>query len=393
MVHFGEDFILSVLRDWSYWDQSPPQTVPRAALARVSDWPPDLIWVVQGVRRGGKSTLLTQLASQLELDAKRCFFVNFEDPRLSQGLDHTLLDQIVAVATRHTPDADARYFFFDEIQNVDGWERWLHRQVERPKSSRFVVTGSNAALLGGKLATSLTGRHRTIELFPFSFPEYRLAKPDASFEDFLQTGGFPRPLALSDPRSLLREYFTDIIERDVRRHVNARSNVVLIQAANALFESTGSETSLRKLARAMDSTADTLRTYVDALAAAYLILPCPYFTFSERKRMVRPFKYYPIDLGLRDIAVSTPLSDRGKRLETVVFHHLRRTRGQVFYWREKGEVDFVVMDGNTAVPIQVTWDEAKDRHRAALAEFAAAHPQSAEPIIVTRANVEAFLGA
>jgi uncharacterized protein len=390
MADFSQEMLLGVLRDWSYWGSPHPPSIRRDALTQIGDWPPDLVWVIQGVRRCGKSTLLAQLISHFQLDAARCFFINFEDPRLSQGLNSTLLDQVVDIAARHAQGEAPRHFFFDEIQNVEGWERWLHRRVERPDGSRFVITGSNAALLGGRLASSLTGRHRTLELFPFSLREYQQARPGASFEDYLRDGGFPRPLSLPAPQPLLREYFVDIIERDVRRHVSARSTTALVHAASALFESTGSEVSLRKLAAAMDSTADTLRTYVDAFAAAYLVLPCPYFTYSERQRMVRAAKYYPIDIALRDAAVATPQPDLGKKLETAVFHHLRRNHRQIFYWRDVGEVDFVVMEGSAPRPVQVTWDGAQERHTRALSEFAQAHPRSLEPIIITRANVEAF---
>jgi uncharacterized protein len=117
----------------------------------------DLVLVIQGVRRCGKSTLLRQIAKR-EGVAERAIFVNFEDPRLADRLDHRLLDAIVRFhegkSKRNT------YYFFDEIQNVAGWEKWLHIQLER-KKRHFVVTGSNSELLGGKMATALTGRHLT----------------------------------------------------------------------------------------------------------------------------------------------------------------------------------------------------------------------------------------
>jgi predicted AAA+ superfamily ATPase len=382
--------LTSVLNDWIYWQKAPTTAVRRKAIKNVKDWPADLVWVIQGVRRCGKSTLLAQLMGHLRLDPRNCFFINFEDPRLSGHLNSGLLDQIVSAASQLRPNQDY-YFFFDEIQNVKEWERWLHKKVDRPGKERFVITGSNASLLAGDLATALTGRHRTIELFPFDFEEFAVAKPGSTIEDFLAQGGFPRPLSLSDPKQLLREYFTDIIERDVRRHINARSSIALSQAAKSIFESTGSETSLRKLAKQMDSTADTLHGYVDAFISAYLVLPCPYFTFSERKRAIRPVKYYPIDLGLRDAVLSTPLPDRGKKLETTVFHELRKRHGEIFYWRGKGEVDFVRIEGTRPVPIQVTWDEPKDRHDAALSEFQSEFPNALAPELVTRATLERWL--
>jgi hypothetical protein len=382
----NESVLDQVLSDWSYWDKPPPPSVERRALSSITDWTGDLVWVIRGVRRCGKSTLLAQLMRRFSLEPARCFFVNFEDPRLSRELTYHLLDRLVRVATERVPRGE-RYFFLDEIQNVEGWERWLNLQVERPGANRFVVTGSNASLLGGKLGTALTGRHRTLELFPFDWREYALARPGAGFESYLASGGFPRSLSVPDPKGLLREYFTDIIERDVRRHVSARSSLTLMQLARAIFESAGSETSLRKLAALIDSTADTVRTYVDAFRSAYLVLPCPFFTFSERKRAVRPVKIYPIDLGLRDAVVSTPLPDRGKKLETVAYHALRRKFGEVFYWRGKGEVDFVVLDGTRPLPVQVTWDDPKPRHRAALEEFRSEFPNAGEPWILNRGEV------
>src|SRR5690606_18936830 len=96
-----------------------------------------------------------------------CVFLNFEDPRLSQVLNHELLEALkVAFRERH-PDVGDLYFFLDEIQGVEGWQKWLHTQLERPAGNHFVITGSNASLLSGELSSTLTGRHLTVELFPF----------------------------------------------------------------------------------------------------------------------------------------------------------------------------------------------------------------------------------
>jgi uncharacterized protein len=141
----------------------------------------DLALVIQGVRRCGKSTLLRQIAAREDV-AGRAIFVNFEDPRLSDRLDYRLLDDIVGF--HESRSKKNLYYFFDEIQNVSGWEKWLHIQLER-KHRYFVVTGSNSNLLNGKLAMALTGRHITVELFPFSFREFRRAKPRGTFTEYL----------------------------------------------------------------------------------------------------------------------------------------------------------------------------------------------------------------
>ncbi|MBI4238249.1 MAG: ATP-binding protein [Deltaproteobacteria bacterium] len=385
-----ENAIKVVLREWSYWERSPAATIPRHVLDQPVHIQPDLALVVQGVRRCGKSVLLAQIMQQAAMDPHDCFFINFEDPRLSDRLDYRLCDSILQYAATHRRNRRC-VFFFDEIQNVQDWQKWLHTRLERPTRHCFVITGSNAALLSGELASALTGRHTTIELFPFDWVEYRRARPAASFETYLSDGGFPRALTYEEPAALLREYFMDILERDVRRHVAARSTILLTQLVKTIYESTGSEVSLRNLARQLDTTADTIRTYLDACEAAYILVPCPYFTFSERQRAVRNKKYYPIDLGLRQAVITRTGADRGKALETVVFQHLRRRYGQVYYWRQRGEVDFIVQDGSSISPYQVSWDGALPRHVAAAEEFRSAFPQAESMQCISRATVEEWL--
>jgi len=142
---------LQVAADWSHWD-APPSSVPRT-LPLPHELRPDVALVIQGVRRGGKSTLLRRLIDRYGLDHSRCLFVNFEDPRLAPALDHSTL-QLMVEADRGPGCA----YSLDEIQWVDGWQRWLRSQLDRPCDRRFVVTGSNAHLLSGELGSSLTGR-------------------------------------------------------------------------------------------------------------------------------------------------------------------------------------------------------------------------------------------
>ncbi|MFH0945237.1 MAG: ATP-binding protein [Planctomycetota bacterium] len=347
---------------------------------------PDLTLVIQGVRRCGKSTLLGQLIAHYHLDRQRCLFVNFEDPRLASALDHqTLQDLVEAFEAERGPGGT---FFFDEIQHVDGWQRWLRTELDHASDRRFVVTGSNAHLLSGEFATSLTGRHLTVELFPFDLDEYRVVKPDAALVDYLSEGGFPAPISLPDGDRLRRAYFNDIVERDVRERVGARSSRPLRQLAQMLFESAGSELSVRRVAAAIGMAADTASLYLEAMENAYLAFACPFFAWSERKRAARNRKYYPIDTGLRRIAVTRTGEDRGRMLECAVFVLLRRRFGDVCYWRGRGEVDFVVLRNGDPVPVQVTWDGPSERHHKSLDAFYEEHPRSAEAVFVTAASFE-----
>jgi hypothetical protein len=379
-----------ILTEWSYCEQEPPPSIPRELLGNDIPLNSDIILVIQGVRRCGKSTLLAQIMTHKNIPRTACTFVNFEDPRLSADLNSELLDRIVSLSKKIS-EHNVYYFFLDEIQNVKGWEKWLHRKVERPSNEIYVITGSNASLLSGELSTALTGRHITLELFPFDYHEFKSLKGEASFESYLIEGGFPRVLLFEKPAELLREYFTDIIERDVRRHISVRSMLTLTQLIKAVFEATGSEVSQRGLSKIIDVTPDTVKSYLAAAIAAYLLLPCPYFTFSEKQSAARNKKYYPIDLGLRKAIITRAGKDRGKELETVVFHFLRKKYRQVYYWREKGEIDFVVLKDNQIAPYQVSWNAPQHRHFQACEEFKEVYPKASPPIIVTHENIEDFL--
>ena len=375
--------LLAIARHWSHWDRSPPPSV-RRHVALPAELQPKLALVVQGVRRCGKSTLLGQLLAHYGLDRQRCMFVNFEDPALASALDHRTLTALVqAFEAEHGAGGT---YFFDEIQQVHGWQRWLRRELDRSSKRRFVITGSNAHLLSGELASTLTGRHLAVDLFPFDLDEYRLVKPRGTLIDYLTDGGFPAPLTQRDGDLLRRAYFNDIVERDVRERVSARSSQPLRQLAQMLFASAGSELSVRRLAAALGIAPDTASLYLEAMENAYLAFACPYFAWSERKRSVRNRKYYPVDTGLRRVAVTRTGVDRGKMLECATFLLLRKRFREVCYWRNGGEVDFVVRRNGDPVPVQVCWDGPTERHHKALDEFHAMHPQAAEAVFVTAAS-------
>ena len=383
--------ILAVAEAWSCWDGKIPASVPRR-VDLPSELSDSVCLVIQGVRRCGKSTLLRQLIGRYRLDPARCAFVNFEDPRLVNDLSFPVLDELVDRFRARHRRVKHLAFFLDEIQAVDGWQKWLRSQLDRPGGNLFVVTGSNATLLSGELSTMLTGRHLTVELYPFDLDEARAKKPRLSLPRFLESGGFPEPLTRSDGDMLLRQYFRDIVERDIRERIGARSSLPIRQVVQMAFETAGAELSLRRIAGAVGIAVETAAAYLEASEAAYLLFSVPYFAFSERRRANRNKKYYPIDTGLRRVVATTTGKDQGKALECATQLALRRRHAEVFYWKGKGEVDFVTRDGQQIVPYQVTWDEPSARHHAALEEFYEHFPTAEEAVFVTRANFEALFG-
>ena len=377
--------LLQIADAWSFWDRRPPRSI-----ARTLQLPEKLsrrtALVIQGVRRCGKSTLLTQLIGRYRLEQRDCLFVNFEDPRLAGHLSFETLEQLTRAFNDARPAAARLTVFLDEIQWVDGWERWLRSKLERPGRFQFVISGSNAHLLSGELSSVLTGRHITVELFPFDFFEFRQVHRDGSLADYLHKGGFPEPLAAEYGDLLLQQYFIDILQRDIRERVGARSSLTLRQIAQMVFESAGSELSLRRIAAASGVAVETVSAYLEACEQAYLLFSCPWFAYSERRRLQRNRKYYPVDTALRRVTVTRTGRDAGKALECLTFVELRKRFRDVFYWRAAGEVDFVVQTGDGPTPVQVTLVGATERHLRSLDAFYENFPHAAEAVVVTMDN-------
>ena len=377
-----DDELLQVAADWSFWERPPPPSI-RRAVGLPKSLSNRTVLVVQGVRRCGKSTLLTQLIDRYRLDRRDCLFVNFEDPRLAGSLDFETLERLTKAFGERRPGAETLTVLLDEIQWVNGWEKWLRTKLERPGRFQFVVSGSNSRLLSGELSSVLTGRHVTVELFPFDFSEFRRVHPAAPIADYLHRGGFPEPIASDDGDLLLRQYFVDIVQRDVRERVGARSSLALRQIVQMVFESAGSELSLRRIGAASGVAVETVAAYLEACEQCYLLFACPWFSYSERKRSHRNRKYYPVDPALRRVAVTRAGRDVGKSLECATFVELKKRFGDVFYWRMSGEVDFVVQPGDAPTPIQVAVGDATERHLRSLDAFYETFPHANEAMIVT----------
>jgi predicted AAA+ superfamily ATPase len=312
--------------------------------------------IISGVRRCGKSTLLMQMMK--ELDDKLVLFLNFESPQLYEFsiLDFPRLDNIIA-------NKGAKILFFDEIQLVEGWEMYVRQKLD--ESFRVIITGSNASLLSKELGTRLTGRHVTQELFPFSYTEFlsfRTLMPDAvSLLTYMKVGGFPEYVKNSDPEQLAT-LFDDVLIRDIVTRYGIKDIRSLHRLANYLISNIGNRITATKLKQPLSIGAtSTILSWFSHLELSYLVSFLPMFSHSAKAQLINPRKVYAIDLGLVDVISSSMTDDLGRKLENLVFLHLRRRYNELYYFDDKGECDFVAMkNGNVTELVQVCYELTPD---------------------------------
>ena len=311
--------------------------------------------VITGVRRCGKSTLLLQL---LKRHFKSALFLNFEDTRLAgfQLDDFRRLDKEITKRKATT-------LFFDEIQMLEKWEIYVRQKLD--EGYRVVVTGSNATLLSRELGTKLTGRHFSSELFPFSYNEFlkfmKLKPSDASAALYMDKGGFPEYLR-SDITNLLNQLLDDILYRDIAVRYGIRDIVSLRKLAVYLLSNIGKPVSATNLTKLFDIKAvSTMLEYFSHLENTYVVQFVPKFSYSVKAQIRNPKKVYAIDLGLYAQNKTSFSEDKGRRLENLVYLHLRRKYSEIYYFDEGHECDFVVMEKERPIEIiQVCYDLNQD---------------------------------
>ena len=294
--------------------------------------------VLTGVRRCGKSTLMSQ---RIRRNAADWFYLKFDSPQLvdMELGDSDALDRVIA-------RSGARNLYFDEMHELDGWELYVLQKLD--EGFRVCVTGSSASLLKGERATKLTGRHISRELFPFSFKEYceYLGKPNdwTEIDGYLKSGGFPRFLATRD-ESILFELFDDIMYRDVVAKHGIREMGAVQRLAAYLIENPGCRFSATRMLKSLNvSVASTVINWCDWFEDAYLFFFVPKYSDSVRAQLVNPRKVYSVDTGLVNVVSRRIVFNDALCFENMVFLALRRKYCDIFYFDDGGECDFVCME-------------------------------------------------
>lgn len=334
--------------------------------------------VVIGVRRSGKSTLCY---NALMRRGVKFAYVNFDDERLVhlRGED---LNDVLEVLYKINGNFD--YLFLDEIQNIPEWYLFVNRLLRR--QMHVVITGSNAKLLSGELATHLTGRHHSISLFPFSFAEYcdiknvdvksrstqAIAARRAAFDCYLQQGGFPELLTISNHRDYIEGLVNNILKRDIEQRFKIIHTSTFEEISHHLLNVAPTVVAERVLQESFGiKSQHTIKNYLGYLKQAYLLVGLHKYSAKSRLRMTGE-KVYPIDVALMNKRSDAFAGDNlGWRLETIVYLELlRRYKAQgfdIYYFNDRsGECDFLVCDGRkTVLAVQVSYDisSAKTRKR------------------------------
>lgn len=341
--------------------------------------------VVIGVRRSGKSTLCHKVLLERGI---RYGYVNLDDDRLANIKVEDLNTVLSCIYQLY--GTDVPYLVLDEIQDVDEWYLFVNRLLRT--DLHIFVTGSNAKLLSGELATHLTGRYNEIHLYPFSFSEYCqyhhidtfgiTTKADAerkrAFMDYIHDGGFPEMQGLRNKRAYVQSLIEAILRKDIQKRFKIRNIDALRKLAHHLINNACQEVNYDDLAELLGIADKTAKKYIDYLSQAFLLQMLTRHSFKSKER-IRNQKTYIVDTGLqgnRENALAP--ENLGWRLENVVYIELLRRCAHkyldVYYYKPSPrakEVDFVVCNQNKAVElIQVAYEidskRAYDRETSSL---------------------------
>ncbi len=363
--------LLKILQDWNFWESTLPVGVPRPEYTNriCSCLDEKQVVVVTGPRRSGKSYLMRQATKQLIDKGKDCreiLFVNFEDPRFVR-LDTQLLDEIFSAYGEFLAPQGAPVLFFDEVQEVKGWERWVRTFQELGKG-KICISGSNAKLLSRELGTVLTGRHLDVSVSPLSFRELQVFKgvaPNtALLREYLEFGGFPEVALSGRKQELLLAYFEDILTKDLIRRFRVRKAEQMKTLAKYYFSNIATLTTFNSLEKSLGINAATIEKFSGYFEDAYLLSFVKRFSFKVREQEKSPRKVYSVDTGLANAVGFRFSQNSGALAENMIFNQLRRRQTndpslEIYYWKDAQhrETDFVLKQGKSSHQvIQVCWD-------------------------------------
>ncbi|MCK5081147.1 MAG: ATP-binding protein, partial [Candidatus Moranbacteria bacterium] len=371
-----------------FWHKSLEKTdlFSREAIDDIDFLGKEIVDII-GPRRSGKSSLFKLIINRL--DIKDSFlYVNFEDPFFIENNDVQVIEELINVYKSYF-NGNLKYLFFDEIQEINHWEKAI-RKLRDGTDYKIFVTGSSSTLLSQELSSLITGRHITTRIFPLNFREFLFFKKieidspkdiilkeniiKKKFEEYMEKGGFPE-VAIINNKELLKDYFYDFLQKDVVMRNQIRDKNSLEKMAVFLMSNSSKSVSIASMEKAFNLSYETANNYLEYLKEAFMFFELRKFSFSLKKQSKAVPKIYSVDTGLaREVSFNFS-KDNGRILENVIFLDLMRKFNDIYYYVTKNnlEVDFLVREKNkNKCLIQVCWsledEKTKKREMRALTE-------------------------
>lgn len=327
-----------------------------------------LIKVVTGIRRCGKSTLLEMFQQSLISEGVaplRIININLEEGDFQHMSDYKALYNHVDSLLL---PGGMNYVFIDEVQRISEFEKAVDSLYIK-KNVDLYITGSNAHLLSGELATFLSGRYVEIAMLPFSFKEFVAAKgnkdnPSQAYSLYLQQGSFPYLVAeIGNDKASAREYlsgiYNTVLLKDIIQRTGVKDVAVLECIVHFMFDNIGNLTSIQGISNALTSagrktTAPTVDCYVRALCDAFILYRANRYDIKGKEYLKTGAKFYMVDMGFRSFLLGSKPGDVGHMLENIVFLELQRRDHHVLIGKIRTrEIDFVTVDGGEMAYYQV----------------------------------------
>ena len=331
----------------------------------------NLIKILVGIRRCGKSVILEQIIEELKekrkIDEEHIIFINFEFIEFEELLDYKKLNKYIKDKIK---DDKIYYLFLDEIQNVDNFEKVVNSLRAQIKNISIFLTGSNSKMLSDELSSVLSGRYVLFNINPLSYKEYvSLTKKDGNdlntFWDYAKWGGLPNRCEFIneiDIKNYLYSVYDSIILRDVVKRLNLKDTVLFDMILQYLIETTGREFSADNIIKYLNKenkkiSNETLYTYIDALCKALILKKVYRYDIGGKGVLKTLNKYYATDLGIAQIKNSNPEFKSYVVLENIVYNELVNRNYEVYIGKIKnGEVDFIAKKTDNIKYIQVTYE-------------------------------------
>ena len=339
----------------------------------------NVIKVITGIRRSGKSTLLEAFKNELiasGVSSGDIIYINFEE---RENLHFTNWTTLYDEITKTVNNDNYYYIFLDEVQLINDFEKLINSLYVK-KNIDLYITGSNAYLLSSELATLLTGRYIAINIQPYSFKEYVLANKnenniDRLFRKYINESCFPEAVTLSQhSEDLVKDYlqtiYDTVIIKDIAKRYKLRNIYNLHRIIGFLFDSIGSYVSPTNIAKELNKYSrktishNTIIKYLEYLTQSYVLYAAPRYDLKGKELLTTNEKYYLVDLGLKNVMLTNTYdSDLGHKLENVVYFELIRRGGRVYAGKiNDKEIDFVVQkDKNERAYYQVAYTVSDEK--------------------------------